>query len=265
MDDLRGRVAVVTGGAGGIGRALGGAFAGAGCRVVLGDVDHAGAEDAAAALRHAGAEAIAVAVDVRHRGDVEALAEAAEAAFGPVHVVCNNAGVVLAGESATASEGDWDFVMDVNFRGVVHGVAVFVPGIRAHGQGGHVVNTASMSGLVGMAGLGLYCASKFAVVGLSESLRRELAPEGIGVTIACPMVVDTAIAANSLLLRHGPGADAPATTLSGGVVAPDLVAERIVRAVRRDDLYVLTHPEQRALLGRRAARLDAACETDWPR
>jgi NAD(P)-dependent dehydrogenase (short-subunit alcohol dehydrogenase family) len=184
--------------------------------------------------------------------------------FGAVHLVCNNAGVAVFGELARATPEDWEFTMGVNFWGVVNGVASFVPLLLEQKAGGHVVNTASMAGLVGMQWLGVYCASKFAVVGLSESLHRELEPHGIGVSVVCPMIVATKINENSLRMRPAPlrtgqeivPTGAPA--MRGGVIDPDAVARRVVRAIERKSLYVLTHPEQREILRRRAARLDAA-------
>jgi short-subunit dehydrogenase len=150
----------------------------------------------------------------------------------------------------------------------VHGVEAFVPRLLAQGEGGHVVNTASMAGLVGMQWLGIYCAAKFAVVGLSEALRRELEPHGIGVSVLCPMIVDTNIGANSVKWRPrelggDPSAPAPpAGAMQGGTIAADDVARRVVRGIERKSLYVLTHPEQREILRRRAARLDAVFD-EW--
>src|SRR5439155_716730 len=132
---------------------------------------------------------------------VRALAEAAARRFGAVHIVCNNAGVGTFGQLATATHADWEYTMRVNFWGVVHGVEIFVPRLVAQGAGGHVINTASMAGLVGMQWLGVYCASKFAVVGLTEALHRELRPHGIGVSVLCPMIVRTNINENSVRNR----------------------------------------------------------------
>jgi len=147
----------------------------------------------------------------------------------------------------------------------VHGVEAFAPRMIEQKQGGHVLNTASMAGLVGMSWLGVYCAAKFAVVGFTESLRRELEAHEIGVSVLCPMIVATAITANSMRMRglEVPKAVAepeqpPAGALRGGVIGAEEVARRVVRGIERNDLYILTHPEQRELLRRRAARLDEA-------
>jgi NAD(P)-dependent dehydrogenase (short-subunit alcohol dehydrogenase family) len=269
-DPFRDRVAVVTGAAAGIGAGLAQAFAARGARLVLADVDEPALADTARRLSDGGATVLAVPTDVGDRVRVETLANAAWNRFGAVHVVCNNAGVGVFGEIARATHADWEYTMRVNFWGVVHGVEAFVPRLIAQRQGGHVVNTASMAGLVGMQWLGVYCASKFAVVGLSEALARELRPHGIGVSVLCPMIVDTQINANSERLRPaalgGTGqAGAPPPNqppMAGGVIAVDEVARRVVRGIERDDLYILTHPEQRAFLRRRAERLDAVFAPD---
>jgi NAD(P)-dependent dehydrogenase (short-subunit alcohol dehydrogenase family) len=266
-DPFRERVAVVTGGAGGIGFAMAEAFAARGARIALADVDEAGLAARAKALSERGAEVLCVATDVARRESVEALAEAVWKRFGAAHLVCNNAGIAILGPLAEATPEDWRLTMDVNFWGVVHGVQAFVPRLVAQRAGGHVLNTASMAGLVGMQWLGVYCASKFAVVGLTESLRRELEPSGIGVSVLCPMIVATDIGANSARLRGQPlpvvqagavaGTPPPAGAMRGGVIAPEAVARRVVRGIERNQLYILTHPEQREFLRRRAERLDS--------
>jgi NAD(P)-dependent dehydrogenase (short-subunit alcohol dehydrogenase family) len=271
MDPFSGRVAVVTGGGGGIGTALARAFAARGAKLVLADLDEAALARAATALREGGATVHTVATDVGERAAVEALADQAFRHYGAAHVVCNNAGIALFGPIAEATHKDWEYTMRVNFWGVVHGVEAFVPRLLAQRDGGHVVNTASMAGLVGMQWLGVYCASKFAVVGLSEALHRELAPRGIGVSVLCPMIVETNINANSLrnrpaALRNPDHVDTPPEvepgTMVGSVIQPDEVGRRVVRAIERKDLYVLTHPEQREILARRARRLDQMFEPD---
>jgi NAD(P)-dependent dehydrogenase (short-subunit alcohol dehydrogenase family) len=268
MDKFNGRVAVITGGAGGIGMAMARAFAARGASLVLADLDEPGLMRAQSELQETGATVLAVPTDVTQLESVQALAAAARKHFGGVHLVCNNAGVATFGEIHRASHRDWVYTMNVNFWGVVHGVETFVPLLIDQGQGGHLVNTASMAGLVGMRWLGIYCASKFAVVGLSESLARELTPLGIGVSVLCPMIVDTAINENTVRMRPAELRNVedlpvpPASAMAGGVIAPEAVARRVVRAVDRGDLYILTHPEQREFLRRRAAKLDRMFEED---
>ncbi|MEN8185289.1 MAG: SDR family NAD(P)-dependent oxidoreductase [Myxococcota bacterium] len=266
MDQLRDRVAVVTGGAGGIGMALARAFAARGARLVLADLDEEALAGAEKELSGSGAEVLAVQTDVTRRESVALLGDMALRRFGAIHVVCNNAGVAVGGRLLDATPEDWEFTMSVNFWGVVHGVATFCPILIEQNQGGHVVNTASMAGLVGMQGLGIYCASKFAVVGLSESLRRELRPHDIGVSVLCPMIVQTGINQNSVRMRpqhlrsHPEPPPAQDVQMVGGVIPAESVAERVVQAIDGNALYILTHPEQREILRRRAERLDAVFE-----
>jgi len=268
MDAFKDRVAVITGGAGGIGSAMARAFAARGAHLVLADLDEAALASATAALQATGAQVLGVPTDVTKLESVQALADAAVRRFGAVHLVCNNAGVALFGPMSRATHRDWQYTMNVNFWGVVHGVETFVPILLQQGAGGHLVNTASMAGLVGMQWLGIYCASKFAVVGLSESLCRELKPAGIGVSVLCPMIVDTGINENSIRMRPPELRDEgtaeaivpSAGEIKGGVIPPDEVARRVVRGVERQDLYILTHPEQREFLRRRAAKLDGMFE-----
>ncbi len=239
---------------------------------MLADLDAANLAVVVKDLEKSGAEAIGIPTDVSRRDSVEALADATVKSFGGVHVVCNNAGVATFGPLAKATQKDWEFTMGVNFWGVVHGVQAFVPRLIAQKQGGHVVNTASMAGLVGMDWLGVYCASKFAVVGLTESLYRELRAHDIGASVLCPMVVATNINDNSLRmrpaeLRNPAGTDIPqfggdAPPMVGGTIQPEELARRVVRAIERRQLYILTHPEQREILKRRAERIDATFK-DW--
>ncbi|HME71056.1 MAG TPA: SDR family NAD(P)-dependent oxidoreductase [Myxococcota bacterium] len=269
MDVFRNRVAVITGGASGIGAALARAFAARGAKIVLADIDQQGLRMMEREFASAGTPILCVPTDVTQRASVNALADAAWRRFGAVHIVCNNAGIALLGEIAKAPHEDWEFTMNVDFWGVVHGVEAFVPRLIDQHEGGHVVNTASMAGLVGMQWLGIYCAAKFAVVGLTEALHRELKPHSIGASVLCPMIVATNIGENSRRLR--PGAERPAResaasqppvgAMRGGTVTAESVAAKVVRGIERQDLYILTHPEQRELLRRRAARIDASFET----
>jgi NAD(P)-dependent dehydrogenase (short-subunit alcohol dehydrogenase family) len=268
MRSFAGRVAVVTGGASGIGLALARAFADRGAHLVLADIDEAGAAAAAREIAARGVRALPVATDVRERGSVADLARAAFREFGRVHLVCNNAGVAPLGALVDAKPEDWQTAMAINFWGVVHGIDAFLAHLLENEDGGHVVNTASMAGLVGMHGLGVYCATKFAVVGLTESLHRELQGTKVGVSLLCPMIVATRIGENSRRFlagaTAGPGEDAPpaAPPVQGGVISAEEVARRVLRGIERGDLYVFTHPEQRDILRRRAARQDSMFADD---
>jgi NAD(P)-dependent dehydrogenase (short-subunit alcohol dehydrogenase family) len=267
MDDFQGRVAVVTGGGSGIGAAMARAFAREGAKVVLADLDRAAMDRVAAEIQSAGGEAVGIEADVTKLSSVRKLAERAFERHGAVHVLCNNAGVGVFGPLASATHEDWEWVMNVNFWGVVHGIEVFLPRLIEQRQGGHIVNTASMAGLAGMPGLGVYCASKFAVVGLTESLNRELKGTGIGASVLCPMIVNTQIGdseRNRPPELRNPGAEKPsladAQYTVSRVIEPNAVAERVVRAIREKALYVLTHRESRDILRRHAERLATAAE-----
>jgi NAD(P)-dependent dehydrogenase (short-subunit alcohol dehydrogenase family) len=266
-DPFRGRVAVITGGAGGIGFAMAEAFAARGAKIALADLDEAAMDARAKVLRERGTDVLCVATDVTKRDSVNALADRVFQHFGAAHLVCNNAGIAIAGPLLQMTPDDWRLTMDIDFWGVVHGVEAFAPRMIEQKQGGHVLNTASMAGLVGMSWLGVYCAAKFAVVGFTEALKRELEAHGIGVSVLCPMIVATDITANSMKMRgmEVPKTEAtpdqpPAGALKGGVITTAEVAKRVVRGIERKDLYILTHPEQREFLRRRAARLDEVFE-----
>lgn len=257
-----GRGAVVTGGASGIGRALVQALAREGARVVVADLDEAGAEAVAGDIRARGGEAVAVPVDVSDRDQVLALADRAYAALGAVHVLCNNAGVAHWGPLQAATHRDWQWVLGVNLWGVIHGLEAFLPRMIARGEPGHVVNTASMAGLIATPGLGVYNASKYAVVGLSETLARDLRPHHIGVTVLCPMGVATRIRDSARVrpehLRDTDAVPVEPVTLLGRTLAPEAVAEQVLAAIRENRLYVITHEEGLEPLRRRFQRLEQA-------
>src|SRR5438093_4151909 len=228
MENLKDKTAVVTGGASGIGRALCLAFAGEGAHVVVADIDEAGMAETAAGVKKAGTKALTVKTDVTKLASVQALAERTWAEMGGAHVVCNNAGVAVHGSLESATHRDWEWVLAVNLWGVIHGVEAFVPRLIAQKQPGHIVNTASMAGLIASQGLGVYNTSKYAVVGLSETLAKDLRPYGIGVSVLCPMGVATRIreAARNRpgRLANPPGtASGEAVTLMGRTLSPEAV------------------------------------------
>ena len=267
MPDLRGKCAIVTGGASGIGFGIASALAGAGANVVLGDINPGKLETARQAIEKLGVRSIGVTVDVSDPGSVAALGKAAEAAFGNIHIVANNAGVAMHGtpvEKVTLNE--WNWVMGVNINGVINGIHALVPLIRRHEEGGHVVNTASISGFFVRAGRnqGAYAMTKYAVVALSEALEQELEGSGIGVSVLCPGAVQTGIFQSAATRpdKFGGAFERPEQTrmtdmLEGGL-APEQVGARVLRAIRDEEFYVFTHAGEREVIRERFARIDAA-------
>lgn len=262
MKNLNDKVAFVTGASTGIGYALAEAFGRAGMRVMLAGINEQNLDAALAKLRSAGITADRVQCDVASRASVHKAALATIAKFGKVHVVCNNAGVGMGGEFGTIPETDWEWVIRVNLMGVVHGTEIFAPLLAQHGEGGHIVNTSSIAGLLAGPGMEPYCATKFAVVAMSEGWRVQLAPRGIGVSVLCPAFVRTNIGSGH---RNRPGGPRPSSDpaqsvlnqLVEGGMDPKMLAARVLEAVRDDELYVFTHPELKAAI---EARFDAILE-----
>jgi NAD(P)-dependent dehydrogenase (short-subunit alcohol dehydrogenase family) len=269
MRELSGRVAVVTGGGSGIGEALCRRLAVEKMRVVVADVEEREAARVAGEIHSAGGEALAAAVDVRDPDSVERLAERTCQAFGACQLLANNAGVALFRPALEMAREDWEWVLSVNLMGVVHGIAAFLPRMRDQGGEAHIVNTASISGLVALRGAGLsaYTASKFGVVALSEVLHEELAEAGIGVSVVCPGGVTTRILESernrppALQTGHEPpaaGERRGQRERVSGMLAPETVAEHILDAVRRNVLYVITHPDWKPLVDERHSAIAAA-------
>jgi len=268
--ELRDRVAVVTGAAGGIGRALAEAFAAEGMAVVLADLDGGALREVERALASAGARALAVPTDVARADQVSALAERALAAFGAVHVVCNNAGVFAAGPSWQAPLSDYEWVLGVNLFGVIHGIRTFVPILLDQKVEAHVVNTASMAALTSMPLTAAYTASKHAVLAVSETLYHELRGRGapIGVSALCPEAVATGIGHSERVrpphLRRkagegeGPEFALVEQAIRGAIAQgtpPGQIAARVLRAIREDRFYVLPERDD-PWLGACDARLE---------
>ena len=256
MDEIAGRVAVVTGAASGIGRAIALALSREGMTVVAADIDAAGA---AATCALAATPAVALPVDVADPASVEALATRVERDVGPVAVLCNNAGVAVGGALLDATPADWRWLIDVNLMGVVHGCRAFAPRMVARAAPAHIVNTASIGGFLAGGDLGVYCTTKYAIVGYSEALRLELAPHRIGVSVLCPGAYRTRLADAA---RHRP--DRSATTADADDVEalrfladsgddPDGVAPHVLRGIRADSPYIFTHAAFRPLLEGRFA------------
>jgi len=264
MDELSGRVAVVTGAASGIGLALCERFAAEGMRVVMADVDPSRLEASAGELRaRVGTEVISVPTDAASWESVEALAENAFAEFGAVHVLCNNAGVTRPGLAWESTLEEWRWVLSVNLDGVFHGVKAFLPRMLEHGEPGHVVNTASVSGLLPYQGVASYTASKFGVVGLSEVVLLDLREAGapIGVSVLCPSPTETQFRAHSRAL-HPAGTEPTSVDDYAGVVRIPTsdVAGMVVDAIRHDRFWIVTHPAYHEPIERRAQGIVATDE-----
>jgi len=261
MDDLRGKVAVVTGGASGIGFATAAALAAEGAVPVVVDIEKSRVEAAAERLGGAG-----YVCDVSDFAAMTALADEVFARFGHVDVVFNNAGVAVGGPITEMTHQDWKWIIDVDLWGPIHGVEAFVPRMVEQGTGGHVLFTASFAGLVPNVGLGPYCVAKYGVVALAEVLQRELRPHQIGVSVLCPMRVATDIGTserNRPVELGGPDAsprvldqDESNPDLAGRVLDVDGVAALVLDAVRANRLYVLPHAESRTPIRRRFERID---------
>jgi NAD(P)-dependent dehydrogenase (short-subunit alcohol dehydrogenase family) len=272
MDDLNGRVAVITGGASGIGLATARALAREGMHIVVADIEQAAIDRALPEIAALGVETLGVRTDVSKLADVQALADRTWERFGACHVLFNNAGVAISGPMAEMRHEDWEWLMRVNLWGPIHGVEVFVPRLIAQGQGGHVVSTASFAGLVANDGLGIYCVTKYGVVALMECLYRELSPHGIGASVLCPMRVETNIGSSArnrpddlggpmLPAADGEAEDRPQ---AGRIISPEEVAPMVVTAIRQRRLYIVTHPESRPFVQSRFRRIDRAYD-EWER
>ena len=265
MKEVAGKVAFVTGGASGIGLAMVRAFTGAGMKVVIADIEEQAINTALAEFEDSNTEVIGITVDVNDRKGMEAAAKETEARFEKVHVLCNNAGVVVGGSIENMSYKDWDWVMNVNLQGVINGVQVFLPRLLAHGEGSHVVNTASMAGQIPVPGLSIYNTTKYAVVGLSETMRIDLANKGVGVSVLCPGVVSTNIGNSgrnrpaqlsqenrtdlNVLVGDEEMSDedrlARMTEIMAGGIDASIVGDMVLQAVLNDDCYIFPHPQIR--------------------
>lgn len=265
MLDLKGKVAFVTGAASGIGLGIAEALGAQGMSVMIADIDDGALASAVTHLRRREVRADGVVCNVADRADVGAAAQRTLAQFGKVHVVCNNAGVPVGGPFGKVPRGDWNWVIDVNLLGVVHGMETFVPLIDAQGEGGWVVNTSSMAGLLSPPMMEPYCGAKAAVVAMSEGWSAQLAARSIGVSVLCPGVVqsriDEAYQRRPTAYGETPApVSRPAKALSmvqEGIPAR-AVGDRVVEAIKNGDLYVFTHPEYKAPVEARFRRILAA-------
>jgi len=258
VQELNGKVAVITGGGSGIGRSLAHAFAAQGMRVVLADVNEISMRAVEAELAEGGTEVLPVVCDTSLEASVQSLAQLTLERFGAAHVLCNNAGVAGKGDPWSGPMSSWDWVVGINLYGVVHGIRAFLPIMQDQGEG-HIVNTASMAGLLALPGAAAYNATKTAVVALTEGLYLEMKGIGspVGVSVLCPGFVRTNLVTGQQWQdRLGP--EPPVTTnpigqmietmLTEGVengVDPAGIAEQVLDAILTDRFWILTHPEMR--------------------
>jgi NAD(P)-dependent dehydrogenase (short-subunit alcohol dehydrogenase family) len=263
MQDVEGKVAFITGGCSGIGLGIALAFARAGMHVVATSRRRPHLDESAALFAAAGLNVHVMLLDVTDADAVERAAAETEQRHGRVHVLVNNAGIGIIGPVAQAKHDDWDWIIDVNIKGVAHGLQAFLPRIRAHGEGGHIVNTASMGGLLPVSA-GLYCLTKAGIIALSETLHIELAAENIGVSAYIPGPVHSNIGSGAAARpdRYAdsgyppPRRPAPSgPPLRLPYMSYQEAGERVLQGVRRNDLFILTHPEFRDGVRERAEAL----------
>jgi NAD(P)-dependent dehydrogenase (short-subunit alcohol dehydrogenase family) len=252
MKNVEGKVAFITGGANGAGFGMAQAFLKNGMKVVIADVRQDSIDRAMAYFRNA-PDVHAIRLDVTDREAFARAADETERVFGKVHIVCNNAGINLFVPIEECTYNDWDWLMGVNFGGVVNGVHTFVPRLRKHGEGGHIVNTASMAAFLPSAAAGIYTASKFAVRGLSEALRFSLYQYNIGVSVFCPGLINSVIYESEKVrpLRFESRENTAKSQKTMDVLpkihqegmSPEEVGQKVLAGIRRNSLYIFSHPE----------------------
>jgi NAD(P)-dependent dehydrogenase (short-subunit alcohol dehydrogenase family) len=262
---IAGQVAFITGGASGIGLGIARAFGAAGARIAIADIEQAALDRATRDLAQSGIEALGVRLDVTDRAAFAAARDEVLRAFGAVHLLFNNAGVNVAGPIDQVSFADWDWVLSVNLGGVINGVMTFLPELKRHPGRAHVVNTASVGGLVGMRNLSIYNTSKFGVVGLSEAMRADLAASGVGVSVLCPGIVATALGTSernrpgrAAVANAPPTEAAPAGAPAAAGMSPDALGNRVLDAVQAGEFFISSHTEFRPIVGQRNAAVQAS-------
>jgi len=266
MKNVEGKVAFITGGANGIGLGIARAFVNAGMKVVIADIRDDALEEAEAEFEADGTgdRVETVHLDVTDRKSMAAAAEAAEQAFGKVHVLVNNAGIGIGGPLKDAKFDDWDWGMDVNLGGVINGIVEFLPRMLAHGEGGHIINTSSMAAVVPMRVASIYITAKSAVLGLSEQMRGELEEDNIGVSAFCPGPVQTNIAHSGELRPEKYSKDSGYAEVEKSLgerpnsplwMTMDETGERVLAGLQRNDLFIFTHREFKEGLAERCKKM----------
>lgn len=274
MKELANSVAFVTGGASGIGLSMIRAFTGAGINCVIADIEQAALDKALSEFESAPAAVMGVCLDVNDRTAMQVAADQTISRFGKVNILCNNAGVAVGGSIENMSYKDWDWVMNVNLQGTINGIHTFLPLILEHDEGGHVTNTASVAGQLVVPGMSVYTTTKFAIVGLSEVMRLDLADKGVGVSVLCPGIVNTnadtagrnrpkelsqdkRTELNIMVDENLPDSECQAhmtNAISSGL-DPNVVGQMALQAIIDNDEYIFSHPDQRIAVEQRMDKI----------
>lgn len=269
MKDLAGKVAFITGGASGIGLGMATAFLKIGIKVVVADIRADRLPRVESSLKKISDDVVCMELDTTRRESIEQAADKAETAFGNVHILCNNAGVGAGGPVLNVSDEQWHRVMDVNLWGPISGVQVFLPRMLKHGEGGHIVNTSSFSGIHGHGNQSVYGTSKFALVGFSEYLRNDMQKENVSVSVLCPHVIDTPIFYADLADDDIEGIRKRREAmpwLAEMAVQPETVGEQVIRAIQTDEFYIFCDgTDSRKMLEQRSKNMFDAFDRQFPR
>ena len=274
MDDLVGKVAFITGAASGMGLTMARSFSAAGMKVVLADIEQDALAKVEQEFAASNREALCIRLDVSSRESMEEAAQKTIERFGKVHILVNNAGVAVRGQLDQMEYQDWDWTLGVNLDGVVNGLQAFISLLKSHGEGGHIINTASMAGQIALPGIGVYTASKYAVVGISETLRLDLAEDNIGVSVLCPGLVDTNIfhsgrnrpaeleaSTDTSKMIGGNGSnESMQETIKQGALDPKIVGDMVVQAILDNEPYIFTHPELENMVEERFKSISSSFE-----
>ncbi len=261
MKDVKGKIAFITGAASGMGLGMARAFAAAGMKVMLSDIEDGPLQVQVADLKSKGFDVAGVQVDVTKMDALQNAAKKTIEKFGKVHVLCNNAGIGVGGKSETCDLRNWEWCVDVNLWGVVYGLQAFVPLIKSHGEEGHVVSTASMAGMYGVRNLGPYNAAKFAVVGIMETMMAENRNTTMGVSVLCPGAVATNIGTSTRnrQAEYGGSAAPSAMDITNDALAqglhPDIVGKLVLEAILKNQPYIFTDPSMRKMIESRFRKI----------